>query len=187
MLSQILAVLADDKLNVEDMVNRHRDGIAYNIIDLSAACLSDDTMQRLNRHSGCCNDPADLPVTQCPEYPVGPGPGRRVFLLTLYWPETGHRFQGGNMSRTGFRRGVALPILALIFATMNTSCQENHSDLKNGLYAEFETDRGNILVELYPERVPLTVMNFVGLAEGDLNFANKKGRLLQRFNLSPCY
>ncbi len=78
------------------------------------------------------------------------------------------------MSRTGFRRGVALPTLVLIFAIMNTSCQENHSDLNDGLYAEFVTDRGEILVELYPQRVPLTVINFVGLAEGKLDFANKK-------------
>jgi peptidylprolyl isomerase len=58
---------------------------------------------------------------------------------------------------------------------MTTSCNENEPDLKDGLYAQFETDRGNIIVELYPEKAPLTVMNFVGLAEGDLDFANKKG------------
>lgn len=52
MLSQILAVLADENLNVEDMVNRHRDGIAFNIIDLSAACISDSAMGQLSGIEG---------------------------------------------------------------------------------------------------------------------------------------
>lgn len=52
MLSQILAVLADENMNVEDMVNRHRDGIAYNIIDLSAACLSDSALSQLSSIDG---------------------------------------------------------------------------------------------------------------------------------------
>jgi D-3-phosphoglycerate dehydrogenase len=52
MLSQILAVLADENLNVEDMVNRHRDGIAFNIIDLSAACISNSAMAQLSGIEG---------------------------------------------------------------------------------------------------------------------------------------
>ncbi len=79
------------------------------------------------------------------------------------------------MSLSSYRRGILLPALALIFAIMTTSCNENGTDLKDGLYADFETERGNIIVELYPEKAALTVMNFVGLAEGDLDFANKKG------------
>ncbi|MDG1040563.1 MAG: peptidylprolyl isomerase [Polaribacter sp.] len=39
--------------------------------------------------------------------------------------------------------------------------------LKDGLYADIETNRGDILLELYQEDVPLTVANFVSLAEGD--------------------
>lgn len=40
--------------------------------------------------------------------------------------------------------------------------------LKDGqkLYARFETSKGNITCELYPSAAPLTVKNFVGLAEG---------------------
>ena len=79
------------------------------------------------------------------------------------------------MSLSSYRRGILLPSLALIFAIMTTSCNENGPDLKDGLYADFETEQGNIIVELYPDKAPLTVMNFVGLAEGDLDFANKKG------------
>lgn len=39
---------------------------------------------------------------------------------------------------------------------------------EDGLYAEIQTNRGNILAELFFDQTPMTVMNFVGLAEGTL-------------------
>lgn len=45
---------------------------------------------------------------------------------------------------------------------------------KDGLFAIINTARGDIAVELYYKETPLTVKNFVGLAEGTLDAANGK-------------
>jgi cyclophilin family peptidyl-prolyl cis-trans isomerase len=47
------------------------------------------------------------------------------------------------------------------------SCKEDYPDLEDGLYAEFNTNKGTFLAELYYEQTPLTVANFVSLAEGN--------------------
>tara|TARA_R110002033_G_scaffold6588_3_gene25490 strand:+ start:674 stop:1747 length:1074 start_codon:yes stop_codon:yes gene_type:complete len=42
-----------------------------------------------------------------------------------------------------------------------------YPNLENGLYADIETNKGDILLKLYQEDVPLAVSNFVTLAEGN--------------------
>jgi cyclophilin family peptidyl-prolyl cis-trans isomerase len=59
-----------------------------------------------------------------------------------------------------------LMLLALVATTIFTSCKDNYKDLKDGLYADIETSKGNIIVELDYKNAPITVANFVTLAEG---------------------
>lgn len=57
-------------------------------------------------------------------------------------------------------------LIATVFLTLISCTPERYKDLDQGLYAEFETNKGNILLELYAEEVPKTVANFVALVEG---------------------
>ncbi|MCC5788575.1 MAG: peptidylprolyl isomerase [Opitutales bacterium] len=53
---------------------------------------------------------------------------------------------------------------------------QTNDELDEGLYALMKTNRGDILLELYFEKTPLTVTNFVGLAEGKIeNDAKESG------------
>ncbi len=49
------------------------------------------------------------------------------------------------------------------------------TDLDNGLYAKMETSRGEILLVLEFEKTPMTVSNFVGLAEGTIESTKGDG------------
>jgi cyclophilin family peptidyl-prolyl cis-trans isomerase len=64
------------------------------------------------------------------------------------------------------RRLLRWMLLALSVVGMNAHAQT--PDLPDGLYAVIGTPRGEVTAELFFKKTPLTVMNFVGLAEGVL-------------------
>ena len=64
-----------------------------------------------------------------------------------------------------------LVLLTLVACSTGTA-----RGLDDGLYAEISTSRGDIVAELFYEAVPMTVANFVGLAEGTIEYENSTAR-----------
>jgi peptidyl-prolyl cis-trans isomerase A (cyclophilin A) len=55
------------------------------------------------------------------------------------------------------------------------------SQLGTGLQATLHTNRGNIVLDLFPNHAPQTVENFVGLAEGTRDYRDDAGRSGERY------
>lgn len=64
---------------------------------------------------------------------------------------------------------IALAIIASFY-----SCKEENNNLPDGLYAKIETNKGEIIVQLDYEKAPITVANFVTLAEGKNEFVTNE-------------
>ena len=68
-------------------------------------------------------------------------------------------------------------VCSMVFACDNN--YSNYQDLEDGMYAEFNTSMGVMLIKLTYDKTPVTVANFVALAEGnhpkvDNDFKGKK-------------
>jgi len=54
----------------------------------------------------------------------------------------------------------------LVSSILFTSCNDEYNSFEDGIYANIETNKGKIIVQLFSEEAPLTVANFITLAEG---------------------
>lgn len=62
---------------------------------------------------------------------------------------------------------TSLFILVLLAAS-SCGILNKHKDLEPGIYANIQTNKGDIILKLEETKTPMTVANFVGLAEGNL-------------------
>ena len=65
---------------------------------------------------------------------------------------------------------LLVSLLAINFGGCNSMEKELKAiEGKDGVFAIMQTSKGSIVLELFYEKTPLTVTNFVGLAEGTLD------------------
>ncbi len=67
---------------------------------------------------------------------------------------------------------LKLTLLTLIISSM--ACSNEYPNLEDGLYAKFDTNYGEFIAQLYHKKAPMTVGNFVSLAEGNNPKAKEK-------------
>ncbi|WP_372755547.1 peptidylprolyl isomerase [Mariniflexile sp.] len=72
-----------------------------------------------------------------------------------------------NHLRLSFQ--LSIVVLLITFS----SCKAQYPDLEDGIYAEFITNKGSMVAKLAFDKAPVTVANFVSLAEGTNTMVDK--------------
>ena len=68
---------------------------------------------------------------------------------------------------------LKIPIKFLLISLITlASCKSQYPDLEDGIYAEFVTSKGIMVAKLAYDKAPVTVANFVSLAEGTNTMVN---------------
>ena len=62
------------------------------------------------------------------------------------------------------------------------SCNSKHSELDSGLFAEIKSNKGDILLKLEYIKTPITVANFVSLAEGNNDYVSSEFKNKKFYN-----
>lgn len=61
----------------------------------------------------------------------------------------------------------SIKIFAFVLFAVLWSCDEKYPDLGDGLFAEIVTNKGTMVAKLHYDKTPVTVANFIALAEGN--------------------
>lgn len=77
---------------------------------------------------------------------------------------------------------LCLKGLFIILITNLTSCKAQYPDLEDGIYAEFITTKGIMLAKLDYDKAPITVANFVSLAEGTNTMVKEEYKKKKYYN-----
>lgn len=86
------------------------------------------------------------------------------------------------MNRAKIISLLVLLTISIFSASSASKSEKKNAELKDGLYAQIQTEKGNITLVLEYEKTPMTVTNFVALAEGNMTEATRKGRYFDGLN-----